>query len=447
MKDFCPNPMRALICLLLGGLLVITACSDEITGPLTDTMDGVLGSDESGYSGSGGDLALFDEAAEKGVDVIHQIGDQPPDGLVSVAWDAASLTLCPYTGRAYDGDPSDPVNVIFAGETSPLQIRAALLALDGDRTAYGFPDVFPFNAAWSDIVGGDVQTTYSDGTEGWAASAIQLMVGDFGPVRVHLRLFQTAAPFGDGVWTIGATHFEVLIPGTADHQVLSWELAEQLVVVDMMRTGLLHPTDPMRPSGMINTVDFRTIPPEIYNALPAELIALIGGPPQPVTDPVPIPSDGIATMFQVATAVEVVAGSSMQNLTITYDQFVPRPFCSDGPGDWLYVTGPVAFSAEVSVSANGSYRYRSQYDGVLTAVPIDIETGEPIGPPFDAQVNGWQRSSNSDDAYSVQTFDRRLTLELGAPQLFFSKLRCGSRGQKTFDMFIRCVDEDDVAWY
>ena len=37
----------------------------------------------------------------------------------------------------------------------------------------------------------------------------------------------------------GAAHFEVLIPGTTDHQVLSWIVARDLVVGDLMRSGLL----------------------------------------------------------------------------------------------------------------------------------------------------------------------------------------------------------------
>ena len=32
-----------------------------------------------------------------------------------------------------------------------------------------------------------------------------------------------------------------------------------------------------------------------------------------------------------------------ETLTITYDQMVPRPFCAEGPYDYLYVSGPVEF--------------------------------------------------------------------------------------------------------
>ena len=59
--------------------------------------------------------------------------------------------------------------------------------------------------------------------------------GTYGPIRFHLRLVKL------GALTIGNAHFEVLIPGTTDHQVLSWELAEQLVTYDLARTGLSAP--------------------------------------------------------------------------------------------------------------------------------------------------------------------------------------------------------------
>ena len=98
-------------------------------------------------------------------------------------------------------------------------------------------------------------------------------------MRVHLRLFRTEPPvWNGGGWTIGAAHFEIRIPGIADHQVLSWELAQQVVMVDFLRSGLLDPGLPMIPTGPINDApSFRTIPAMIYNLLPPELIAPSAG--------------------------------------------------------------------------------------------------------------------------------------------------------------------------
>ncbi|MCX5737031.1 MAG: hypothetical protein NTZ61_00755, partial [Proteobacteria bacterium] len=165
---------------------------------------------------------------------------QAPTGIVTVTTVGKALEFWPYTGNSFAGTPVDPVNLVFTGQADPVRIRAALLALDGDRTSAGFPDAYPFNATWVDAIGGDVQTTYVGADEGWVGSVVQLQLGGYDPLRIHLRLFRSEQPFGaTGVWTLGAAHFEVLIPGTADHQVLSWELAKQVVVADLMRAGLL----------------------------------------------------------------------------------------------------------------------------------------------------------------------------------------------------------------
>src|SRR5882672_1229843 len=118
--------------------------------------------------------------------VLTQNGETPA-GVLAVSLGSEMLKLWPYTGESMDGAPSDPVNLIFVGNADPVRIRAALLNLDGDRTTFGFPAVYPFNAKWSDAVGG-VHTSYSEG-EGWQASVIQLQLGSYSPVRVHLRLF------------------------------------------------------------------------------------------------------------------------------------------------------------------------------------------------------------------------------------------------------------------
>jgi arylamine N-acetyltransferase len=39
--------------------------------------------------------------------------------------------------------------------------------------------------------------------------------------------------------TRGAAHIEILTPGTAEHEVLSWELAKQCVAYDVGRTQTL----------------------------------------------------------------------------------------------------------------------------------------------------------------------------------------------------------------
>src|SRR6185503_18651841 len=115
-------------------------------------------------------------------------------------------------------------------------------------------------------------------------SVVQLQCGTYGPIRFHIRLFP------QGEWTIANAHFELLIPGTADHQVLSWELGEKLVVADFARSGLLGAA-PAQLAGLNPAPGYRSIPAVIYNGMPAQLKQIIGGPAQTSTD-VPIGTDG-----------------------------------------------------------------------------------------------------------------------------------------------------------
>jgi len=395
-------------------------------------------------AGCGSDSLL---SSEDGTDAspAHPVG--PPAGLATVALGADALTLWPYTGSSFDGTPVDPVNVIFAGHADPLQIRAALLALDGDRTALGIPPVPPFDARWSDVLGGGVQTAYSDGPLGWSGSVVQLTLGDFGPLRVHLRLFRTGVPCGDsGTWTVGGAHFELQIPGTADHQVLSWDVARQIVVADLMRTGLLDGSVPVVPTGAITaTPSFRTIPAIIYNGLPDAVIALIDGPPKPVATDVPITNNGSAMILNVATAAPVERGHWSRSTTVLYDQVVPKPFCSTGPGDYLWVNGPVDFVTDVDVNARGHYTVHSSYVGHLQAVPVDVSSGVPvpIGESRTVRVDGRQEGLLTDSTGRIASRDRRMVHSGDGPELWTSRLVIPESGQPTYRATEHCLDSGD----
>jgi hypothetical protein len=249
----------------------------------------------------------------------------PPAALVSIDDGGSSLPLWPYTGADFSGTAQDPINLVFAGRADPRAVRDALFALSGDRSAAGPPGVAPFNCRWTDAIG-DLQTGYN-GARGWVGSAIQLACGDFGPIRVHLRLFEA------GTLTVGNAHFELLVPGTTDHQVLSWELAERLVTVDMVRSGLLAAAPGS--TGVINaSPGFRQIPAEIYNLMPADLKALIGGPAGSVGAPVDIATYGAATRFELRGAAPA-AGGTEQRFVIEFDLVIPTPFCASGPTDFV----------------------------------------------------------------------------------------------------------------
>jgi hypothetical protein len=304
-----------------------------------------------------------------------------PAPQLQVAFGGQTLTIWPFTAGDAGGGPSDPVNLLFVGSADPRSLRAALLLLDGNRTGFGLPDVFPFNCTWSDAAGG-VQAAWT-AERGWRGSAVQLQCGSYDPIRFHLRLFPA------GAWTLGGAHFEVLIPGTTDHQVLSWEVAEQLVVIDMLRTGILDGAVPLMPSAVIHPApSFREIPAIIYNGIPLELRAAIGGPPGDVTSGVGILTDGRATIFNVAAAVNGQPGVFREVQTITFNQVIPKPFCSSGPFDYLLVQGPVELRNTVVLSAGGALVSTFQAVGHLDVTPVNplADPPEPLGETYRALV-------------------------------------------------------------
>ena len=286
----------------------------------------------------------------------------------------------------------DPVNLIFTGRADPREIRNVLLGLSGDRSPV-FPAAFPFTCTWSDAIGGLMA---GFGTQaGWGGAAVQLQCGEYGPIRFHLRLVKL------GAFTIGNVHFEVVIPGTTDHQVLSWELAEQLVTFDLARSGLLGA--PPADAGAINAApSHRSIPALIYNGLPLDLRAVIGGPLGDVASAVGIPTNGHPTAFLLAGAAPPAAASAVQRFTIDFNQVIPKPFCAAGPGEFLLVQGPIVLAQEVTTRPGGELRKSFRASGELLAVPIDLSTGEPAGVPFAARVSEQQESQSGDQGGEVK---------------------------------------------
>jgi len=368
-----------------------------------------------------------------------QDAQTPPSGLAAVSFAGSTLTHWPYTGETLDGTPADPVNLFFVGNADPVKIRAALMSLDGNRPA--FPPVYPFNATWSDCIG-NVQTNYSE-AEGWQGSVIQLQLGAYSPVRVHLRLWRTGAPFGSGgTWTVGAVHWDLTIPGTADHQVLAWELPQQVVLVDLLRSGLLDPTAPFAMTGVINqTPSFRTIPPPIYNGIPDALKIPLGLPPGPSAVPVGIPNDGRATIFYLTGEAAPQTGHFSDAFSLTYNQIIPKPFCSDGPLDFVRVSGPVTLSRTTDVSETGHYEYHSRIAGRLTVTPVDVTQNPPAlsGASFDANVSELQQGAIDPLRSLVMHGSKRILPQDGGSELFMSRLRVGSHGQSSYVASSHCL--------
>lgn len=355
-----------------------------------------------------------------------------PSGVNTITFGTAMWNVWPYTGTNFSATPQDPINLIFVGAADPLDIRAALLELDGDRSAFGMPPVAPFNSVWDDAIG-DVQTAYSE-QSGWTGSAIQLECGDHQQLRFHLRLFRA------GDITIANVHFEVLIPGTTTHQVLNWELAEQFVIVDFIRSGLLDSSIPMVPVPGFNDSPFREIPSVVYNGLPVELRSLIGGPISDVSEDVPIETDGNAMILNLAGMAPRIAETRTQSFVIEFNQAVPKPFCADGPLDFLYVTGPVSLEQVSTLSEDGVYETHFSASAELTAQPINPLTGEPTGDELSAVITEKHNSYLSSRKSSASSFKHQALLPISADGSgqFFESLTVNSNGPDGFASETRC---------
>jgi hypothetical protein len=363
---------------------------------------------------------------------VKNSGAPAPAPLMGITLGGATRSLWPYLNSDLSSTPEDPVSLVFRGAADPRSIRAALFALTGDRSAFGFPDVAPFNCTWSDAIG-DVQAGFTV-ESGWVGSAIQLACGDFGPMRFHVRLFAA----GDG-WTVGGAHFEVLIPGTTTHQVLSWELAEQLVTVDLLRTGLLDPVNPLEATGAINASPFRAIPAVIYNGLPADLRAVIGGPATDQTADVPIQNDGRATVFHVAGSAVSAPGTVLQDFTLQFNQVIPKPFCASGPADFVLVQGPVHLSQTVETGASGDYQTQFHATAHLTVTPVDPSTGGPAGPSYAGLVQQDQASAFGDTGASAsERLVETLIPRGGQPSQLQTLLDVITGGRQTASANQRC---------
>jgi hypothetical protein len=356
-----------------------------------------------------------------------------PGGLVTVAFAGGSLTLWPYTGDDFGEQIADPINALFAGYADPLRIRAALRRLDGNRTAYGFPPTpgLPFDCTWRDAVG-DEQTAFAE-PEQWTGSAIQLQCGEFGPLRFHVRLF------GEGPWTLAGTHFELNVPATTDHRVLSWIVAREFLTVDLIRSGILAAA-PGLSAPITPTPTFTNVPIEVpvYNALPVGLRALIGGPLGNVSSPVSVPNDGRARLFVVGKAEPIVADVSEQTFTLQFNQTIPKPFCA-GPTDLVKVTGPVYYRSTARVTPGGTYERNYSVHADLDVVAVDALTGQ-LGPVQFAKISQEHEGSITPaGALARMSSSQRLFKTEGATgDVQMWTLHAGTRGHDEYQIKETC---------
>jgi hypothetical protein len=375
----------------------------------------------------------------------------PPSDTVTVDVGGLPLTLWPYTFEepAPPGAPSDPVSLVFLG-SDPREIRQALMQVSGDRTAPPypggpfFPNEPPFNCTWTDAMGYD-QAAWAE-QEGWVGGEVQLACVGAGaplgnPFRFHLRLFR------EGDLTLGAAHFEFLIPGTAEHEALSWDFAQTFVTLDMIRTGTL--TASPSPVSLVPAGTFRAVRRPVYDALLAggagPILALAGLPVPststlpPAGAPIPIPTNGAAMVFAPRIAFEPVQARTRTELDVTYGVVTTKPFCG-GPTDYVLLKGPVHLALRTHTNPSGMYSRTYLVSGSLSVTP-----GYPdgmggfvaTGPPVPAVVSESHRALLTDHYGEVSELGAQTllsdplqslawSLRAGHVDRFVSSLTCGT---------------------
>jgi len=72
-----------------------------------------------------------------------------------------------------------------------------------------------------------------------------------------------------------------------------------------------------------------------------------------VSADVPLPNDGEAMILNVAGSVPLQAGAWPGTAALFYDQIVPKPFCVDGPGEFLHIVCKALGSCVIEENFNG----------------------------------------------------------------------------------------------
>ena len=357
---------------------------------------------------------------------VQLSGFAAPSGIVTIVSGDVETAVWPYTSTGFSTTGQDPVNLIFLGEADPRQIRSTLLGLPGS----GRPGpLASFGCTWSDAVG-NPQTGYAT-NEGWVGSTVQLQCGSFHGPRFHIRMFR------QGNVTLANAHYEILIPGTNSHEVLSWELAEALVTADIARSGFLGAA-PAPTSVITSAPYFRAVQAPVAAMLPPQQIAALGllvnG-----DGTASLPNDGRATMLRLASAAPVTKDLADSDFVIQFGQVIPKPFCAVGTTGYLYASGPITVHMSSGIVGQ-NYQATTTSSGTLTLVEINPSTGQTIGVPYQGLVNEQTIVNLTDGASSVEFFStREETPDTGLTRgLQTEQLRVRQQGEDSYALEISC---------
>jgi hypothetical protein len=309
---------------------------------------------------------------------------------VPVAVGTETLDVWPYTTSDFETQ-SDPVNLVFPN-ADPRAIRQELMKLDGSRPPFAFLPQGAGACTWMDAMGYE-QAAWGE-PDGWVGGSVQLAcvasrahpLGS--PFRFHVRLFRV------GAHTFGAAHFEILVSGTPEHEVLSWDLARDLVAYDVGSTGTV--VGPVTATSLIPEGTFRAVRRPVFDAL---LSFGFGGllvdlfPAHPPMPPwpawpadVPIPTSGEAAVLATDIGFEPRQAKHEASTDVSFNIVVPKPFCSSGSDDptddFVWLQGPLHFAQSVHTNPSGKYERRYAIGGTLRVTPMRIVTPPtPTTPP------------------------------------------------------------------
>ncbi len=306
----------------------------------------------------------------------------------------------PTTGAGPDLQrPSDPVNLAFFGDADPLRIRTALLSLSAERDGE-WAVLAGRRARWRDAIGHLHATFVAD--RGWCASAVQLELGRYKGVRAHLRLFAYEH------FTLGSAHVEFLPGGAFEHEVVSWELGERLVVEELMRAGVLAEA-PVR-LGPIETGLERTISAASVRAAPPQLASL-AGLSRSTLCPSPIRGAGYVTSLLLAPLPPAEGERSWAAVSLDLSTDVKDPSDGADPGR-LRVEGPLHLEQEL-VTGAGALTVRLAVRG---SVAVD---GTGLGEVVEGQVARLRRRQTR----VALVGDYRVMANVGGPPTWWRRIR------------------------
>ena len=170
------------------------------------------------------------------------------------------------------------------------------------------------------------------------------------------------------------------------------------------------------------------------------LRAAIGGPTANVAAPVGIVTNGSATVLTLTGDVEPVANEDVDDLIITYGQFVPKPFCASGPSDMIRIDGPVSLQQRAQLTGDGTYTVNFVATGGVTIIPIDGSTGLPSGAPYRARIVERHAGHLTDLMQSAFSLREQHELPPSGPSrgTLHEQLRSGNVGKDHYVLDITC---------